>query len=259
MEPSSFWSSEAEEGAISGTTEIKEGCENASGAKFVKLGNANGNSLSFENINIDQAGTYQLAIDYFYVGSSSLDILVNDTLKGNFSFETAVWCYQGAASIFKINIDLNDGANKIEFQVAGGQSAPFLDKIQVSDPNKVQLTVSASSTSLVPGQSTELSISSSFAVSEDTEVDITVNGIHEQDFSLTPAKITIPSGSQKAVAVFKAIDNGTSENQTASISISTTNENAVVGEPGTIEIDIINQSINYYLFSLEIAFKNQQY
>jgi len=245
----SFWSSEAENGTISGTTEIKEGCANASGGKFVRLGNIDGNSLSFENINIDKAGTYQLSIDYFYVNSSFLNILVNDVVLGEHTFESAVWCYQGASTPFSIDIELLEGSNKIEFQVSNGKNTPLIDKIRVFDPNKIQLTISTSSDKLFAGQKAELKVSASDVLSKDIEVSFTVSGMEESGYEIYPNPVTITADSDSALAFFESIDNNGTENQTATVAISTSNEELVIGDPGLVDINIINKSTNYYLSS----------
>jgi len=248
-ELNSFWSAEAESGTISGTTEIKEGCANASGGKFVKLGNTNGNSLSFEKVSIDKAGTYKLTIDYFYVNSSFLNILVNDVALGEQTFESAVWCFQGASTPFSINVELQEGDNKIEFQVSGGKGSPLLDKITISDPNKIQVTVSTSNDKLLPGQKTELKVSADNILSEDTEVNFSVGGIDETTYNLYPNPLTISAGSNSAEAIFERTGDAGTGNQTANISISSANEGIVIGDPGSIKISIINRSTNYFISS----------
>ncbi|MCD6596862.1 MAG: hypothetical protein J7L04_04200, partial [Bacteroidales bacterium] len=125
------WNEEAENAILMGTAEISEGCANASSNKFVKPGSAVNNGLLFNNINISSSGSYELKFYYFYVGESSLEVMVNGSSAGIFNFPTAVWCYQGNSSEFIITVTLIEGTNNLELKTANGMNAPFLDRLEI--------------------------------------------------------------------------------------------------------------------------------
>jgi arylsulfatase A-like enzyme len=130
-----IWTGEAEDGILTGSVELNTTCAFSSGGEFIKLMSDNGNSITFDNVEIPTAGNYQLVVDYFYVGTSSMEILLNDVSLGIYSPESAQWCYQGPPAQFILDIDLPAGTNKLEFRVANGVVGPFLDRIGILDPN----------------------------------------------------------------------------------------------------------------------------
>ena len=132
-----LWTGEAEDAVLSGTVEIGTDCDNASLGDFVKMFSAGGNTISFENVVMDEAGNYELRIDYFQALESKLELVVNDVSKGEIIFPAAQWCYQGPAAQFTVNIDLVQGANSIELIVYNGISGPFLDCLSITAPGYV--------------------------------------------------------------------------------------------------------------------------
>ncbi len=130
-----IWSAEAEDGILTGSVELNTTCAFSSGGEFIKLMNTNGNSVAFEDVEIPGSKSYQLVVDYFYVGNSSMEILLNDNSLGVFAVPSAEWCYQGPPAQFIMDIDLPAGTNKLEFRVANGNVGPFLDRIGILDPD----------------------------------------------------------------------------------------------------------------------------
>ena len=130
-----IWTGEAEAGILTGSVELNNTCSFSSGGEFVKLMNTNGNSVAFDNVEIAKVGNYKLVVDYFYVGTSSMEILLNDVSIGVYNLESAHWCYQGPPAQFTLDLDFQQGINKLEFRVANGVVGPFLDRIRILDPN----------------------------------------------------------------------------------------------------------------------------
>ena len=125
------WSDEAENAILSGTVEIKEDCSHASGTRFVKPGNDINNSLLFNNINIETAGTYQLKIFYFSAAETALEILVNGNSTGFVYIPAANWCYQDYPHEYLVEIELSEGINSLEFKPVSAEISPFLDRFEI--------------------------------------------------------------------------------------------------------------------------------
>ena len=242
---------EAEDGIIKGSTEVKEGCQHASGEKFVVLGNVSGNSLLFDDIETELAGTYQLITDYFHVGQSRLEVVVNDISLGIFSFESANWCYQGPPQSKTIDIDMVSGTNKVEFRAVGGQASPFLDKIYIIDPSAIQLSLTASENVVLPGDHVTLIIESSQIPEEDVDITFDVVGLDETNYRISPETVTILAGSNSATATFEALESESIINFPFTISILSDHKDIVIGETGTVEFMFINQGTNYFISSSE--------
>jgi len=133
------WTGEAESAVPSGTVEITEGCANASGGEFVKMLNAGGNAILFEGIMIEKEGSYELGIDYFQAADSKLELIVNDISLGEILFPAAQWCYQAPAMEYSTTIDVVKGANKVELRVVDGITGPFVDRLNLFDPDNAHV------------------------------------------------------------------------------------------------------------------------
>ena len=123
------WQQEAETGELLGTSDVAQGCNNASGMAFVRILTNTGNGVRFNNINISKTGTYKLRIVYFNVSEQVLEIIVNSTSLGVQKFPAAVWCYQGAAGNLNIDVELVEGMNILELKAANGVAGPYVDKL----------------------------------------------------------------------------------------------------------------------------------
>jgi hypothetical protein len=123
------WQQEAETGELLGTSDVAQGCSNASGMAFVRILSNAGNGVRFNNINILKTGTYKLRIAYFNVSVQPLEIIVNSSSLGTQNFPAAVWCYQGAAGNLNIDVELVEGINTIELKAANGVAGPYVDKL----------------------------------------------------------------------------------------------------------------------------------
>lgn len=201
-----LWSDEAENGALTGSADIVEGCANASGGKFVRLQNVAGNSLAFNHISITNAGEYLLKVYYFYNAVQPLNILVNAESSGIQYFPGATWCYEGPAAVYLIKIQLIEGDNSIEFRSALEKSAPFLDRIEILDLVPAKVNISASSDRVLPMQELILEIVTSDLVPEEETVEILVSGIHYDSYILSDTIITIQAGKRSGTTSFTYID-----------------------------------------------------
>ncbi|WP_430814939.1 T9SS type A sorting domain-containing protein [Carboxylicivirga sp. RSCT41] len=127
------WQSQAENGTIGGATEIVEGCANASGGLFVKFANKANNTLSFNNIEVSEAGSYKLSIFHFNANVVNLVIEVNGLSLGSRSFPEGVWCYQGSAIETSFDVDLSQGVNSIILRPEEGLGSPLVDQLVIYD------------------------------------------------------------------------------------------------------------------------------
>lgn len=132
--PPAFWSSEAEEGILSGDANVGSGCDNASAQAFIRLFNDNQNRITFGNINLAEAGSYELSVDYFYnSGLSYLEFYVNDIFIKESVFLPSPWCFQDVAGTAKIHLPLQKGTNVITIAAVQGKSSPLLDRLELSE------------------------------------------------------------------------------------------------------------------------------
>jgi len=134
-ETGALWDIEAEDGIITGLAEVASGCENASQGEFVKLFKDGGNGVIFEGISVPEKKNYELTIDYFQASESSVEMFVNDISIGAVVFPAANWCYQGQSAQCIMELDLEQGINKIEFKVIQDVPGPYLDRLRLVDPD----------------------------------------------------------------------------------------------------------------------------
>jgi alpha-galactosidase len=120
---------EAENATLSGAASTSAGfCGNCSG--LAAVGNLGGpqSTVTFENVNVPVAGTYQMEIDYMTQGQRSFFISVN----GQTAQELALNGYSfGTPTSTVIQVPLQAGTNQIEFSNPGNY-APNLDSITIS-------------------------------------------------------------------------------------------------------------------------------
>lgn len=131
MAPPSFSTTyEAENATFSGT--VSSGyCEYCSGAsKAGNIGGGSADNVTFTNVTVPSAGTYQMEIDYLTSGPRSYTVTVNDgtpielNLNGSsFSLPTST----------VIPVELQAGVNTLQFGNPTGY-APALDRIAIAPP-----------------------------------------------------------------------------------------------------------------------------
>src|SRR5882757_5449594 len=119
---------EAENATLSGSASAGF-CGNCSGLASVgNLGGAAQNSVTYENVNVPVAGTYQMEIDYMTQGQRSFFVSIN----GGTAKELALNGYSfGTPTSTVIRVQLNAGSNQIEFNNPSNY-APNLDSITIS-------------------------------------------------------------------------------------------------------------------------------
>lgn len=132
------WQAQAEDGTMSGATEVVEGCANASGGFFVKLANKASNTLSFDNIEAGKAGNFKLSVYHFNASAVNLVIEVNGVSLGTKEFPAGVWCYQGSAIETAVDVELSVGVNTILLRPEEGLGSPLLDKLVLIDESGEQ-------------------------------------------------------------------------------------------------------------------------
>jgi len=119
---------EAENATLAGTV-TPPYCEYCSGAgEAGNIGGGSGNTVTFQNVNVDKAGTYLMEIDYLTSGQRSYFVSINgaastelDLNGSSFSLPTST----------VIPVQLQAGANTIEFGNDSGY-APALDRIAIA-------------------------------------------------------------------------------------------------------------------------------
>lgn len=121
---------EAENASLSGAAATSAGfCGNCSG--LAAVGNLGGNpqsTVTFDEVNVPAAGTYQMEIDYMTQGERSFFISVN----GNTAKELDLNGYSfGTPTSIVVQVQLHAGTNEIEFSNPTNY-APNLDSIVIS-------------------------------------------------------------------------------------------------------------------------------
>jgi len=121
---------EAENATLSGSASAGF-CGNCSGLASVgNLGGSPQNTVTFDDVIVPVAGTYQMEIDYMTQGQRSFFVSVN----GNTAQELDLNGYSfGTPTSTVIQVQLHAGANQIEFSNPGNY-APNLDSIIISPP-----------------------------------------------------------------------------------------------------------------------------
>jgi alpha-galactosidase len=123
-----FTTYEAEASQLTGTASIA-GCSFCSGG--AKVGNSGGgaqNSNIFSNVNVPQAGTYQMEIDYTTSGPRSFQVLINNQAPLELDLNGSSW--DSPVSVV-IPVQLQAGANRIQFTNPTGYT-PDLDSFTIA-------------------------------------------------------------------------------------------------------------------------------
>lgn len=127
---------EAENAQLSGRTAIKDGVAAAAGRAFVNgLGSSKDNSITFDNINVPEDGTYQFKVYLISSSKSNLKVDINNG-ENVISLSNLVgiegdWGDSVGDSGEYIDIDLHAGDNTITLYNDSGNS-PSIDRIAVS-------------------------------------------------------------------------------------------------------------------------------
>jgi len=129
-----LWSAEAEEAVLIGASEVKSGCDNASGSAFVKMLTSASNGVEFTNVQVSETGTYEFNIYHFNKEALQLDVIVNGVSQGPVDIDKSQWCYEGAAGTTTVLIELNAGVNTIRCSPVQGVSSPLIDCFNLFKP-----------------------------------------------------------------------------------------------------------------------------
>ncbi|MCR2805784.1 carbohydrate-binding protein [Paenibacillus soyae] len=106
-------------------------CQTATGCSGgLKVGNLwGGSTLQFNDVMAEEGGVYTLSVFYISGDPRPVSVSVNDGAAENYAFpKTADWDSLG---VFRVEIELRQGANTITFDDDGGWS-PDIDKIEVA-------------------------------------------------------------------------------------------------------------------------------
>ena len=122
---------EAEFAILNGNTEVQN-CDAASNGQYVNTYEWTGNSIEFQNIEVDAEGSFNLKIDYVSGNDRVMNLIVNGNEVGSLQFPSSgPWCFNGGVpAILTYSIDLNMGLNNI-ILVNAGERAPLIDKISL--------------------------------------------------------------------------------------------------------------------------------
>ena len=119
---------EAENATLSGTASPSY-CAYCSGASEAgNIGGGAGNNVTFTNVTVPSAGTYQMEIDYLTSGPRSYTLTVNDGLGLQLNLNGSSFSLPASTVV---SVRLNAGANTIQFSNATGY-APGLDRIVIN-------------------------------------------------------------------------------------------------------------------------------
>jgi hypothetical protein len=127
--PPSFTAYEAEAAQLSGTASVG-GCSYCSGGAYVgNFGAGTQNAVTFNNVTVSQAGTYQLEVDYTEDGPRSFYAYVNGGSPIELDVNGSSW---DSPQFLLIPVQLQAGANTIVFTNPNANGyAPGLDSITV--------------------------------------------------------------------------------------------------------------------------------
>jgi F5/8 type C domain/Alpha-L-fucosidase/NPCBM-associated, NEW3 domain of alpha-galactosidase/Carbohydrate binding module (family 35) len=121
---------EAEFATLNGSTGVG-GCGQCSGGEKVRfIGNSPNNYVTFENVKVDQAGRYELSIDYTVNGTRSFWVSVNGGPGTEVQLTGSSWDVPATATT---TVTLAAGTNTIKVY-NDTANAPDLDRIRVADP-----------------------------------------------------------------------------------------------------------------------------
>jgi alpha-galactosidase len=131
LPPGVVYAGEAEAGwnTFSGAARAG-GCPACSGGQKVRfIGNGSNNYLTFTDVDVDQAGDYQLVIDYTVVGSRSFWVSVNGAPGTEVPLTGTSWDQPASSST---TVHLQAGTNSVRFY-NNSAYAPDLDRISVAE------------------------------------------------------------------------------------------------------------------------------
>jgi alpha-galactosidase len=119
---------EAENATLAGTV-TPPYCEYCSGAgEAGNIGGGSGNTVTFTNVNVDTAGTYQMEVDYLTAAPRSFFISVNGGTATELDLNGSSWSLPASTVI---PVQLQAGSNTIQFGNNTGY-APALDRIAIA-------------------------------------------------------------------------------------------------------------------------------
>ena len=248
---STAWSDEAENGILSGVAEITENCINASGGQFVRLGDEVGNTLKFNNIDVSISGAYRLKLFYFHTGTQPIEVLVNGVSVGVKYFPASVWCYQGDAAEYLLEINLNSGINTLELRPVDGESAPFIDKLEITENTPKKINIDVSTSRILPGESADIIVTASDILLSPATIDLAVSGIASDLFEIDENTLQIPVGEMSASTTLSITDNFSSfeTSLVLTINLSNLSGNIEMGETISANIKVTDQATTFYVSS----------
>ncbi|WP_289053391.1 T9SS type A sorting domain-containing protein [Carboxylicivirga marina] len=120
---------EAEDALVSGDA-YTESCNNASNQEVLNL-RTNG-MVSFEDIDLEMAGSYNLRVSYISGNNRQAELFVNGAIVETVDFSSSgAWCYDGGhPATIDIPVDMNVSANTIQLR-STGVAGPHIDKISI--------------------------------------------------------------------------------------------------------------------------------
>ena len=197
---------EAETGSLEGeTAEIRTTCSTASEGAFVRLLSDSQNSLTFDNIVVEDAGKYRLTSTYYTADGGILQIVVNGTPVES-EYPAANWCFEGPATTWDIGIQLNSGSNTIVFKPVEGKASPLLDKFSIKKLKSSVVSIASNRIRMLPNESVELEFLTSESVVSDQTFDIEVTGLSSDAYNLSSSTVTIPIGADRASVIFSSTE-----------------------------------------------------
>jgi hypothetical protein len=126
-----FISLEAEQAELIGTFPSPT-CATASNNQIVNMGSNVNHAIRFNEIEVAQTGTYNVAIHYFSAVQRSLRIFTNGNSRTETFAISGAWCFNGGSpAVYVMELQLQRGSNIIELRPTGSES-PIIDKIVIT-------------------------------------------------------------------------------------------------------------------------------
>lgn len=129
-----FASYEAESARLTGGDVSIENCNRASNGQLVNLKLSTSNSVSFDNVVVDESATYFVDIHYVSKNVRTARIIINGVSE-LITFEASGnWCYEAGPSnapkVKSLQRALVNGVNTLEIKPTG-TDAPLIDKVSI--------------------------------------------------------------------------------------------------------------------------------
>lgn len=244
----SLFVAEFEDGILGGDAEIISSCSSSSQGKFVRMLEATpGTSVSFENVEVPEAGKYLLDINFYHGGgATTLELMVNG--EANYlDFPNVNWCYQGPSSSKVALIQLNAGVNTLAFYPFGDIRAPLLDHFAVRYPKVYEVSFDLEYRRMLKDDSISVFVSTDETLPGEETFSIAVDGLNADQYQLSTSVFKINAGEESASFGFKSLG----ASGACTLQITNLSSGLKTGTRSTTNLNIVESPQNFYISSSE--------